>query len=171
MSGPKNEFTKATSLDAEAIGEPGNRVFRILVNSGDSSATLWLEKSQLFELALTMNHMLAILPRQENLLEDPPHGKEVPSMTQLSFTVGRLTLIHHASSGHFTVDAHAPEDEEDSPAMIRIWINKSQVAKFAKEALQLCEAGRPVCPQCGGPIDLSGHFCPRSNGHHTNYEP
>ncbi|MGH9011673.1 MAG: DUF3090 family protein [Acidimicrobiia bacterium] len=27
------------------------------------------------------------------------------------------------------------------------------------------ERGRPPCPLCGGPLDPSGHICPRLNGH------
>jgi predicted amidophosphoribosyltransferase len=24
--------------------------------------------------------------------------------------------------------------------------------------------GRPICPQCGEPMDPAGHFCPKKNG-------
>ncbi len=170
MPEPKNEFTKATSLDAEAIGEPGDRTFRILVNSGSSSLTLWLEKEQLFELALAIQRLLATLPEKEGSPGEPPYDREAPDLTQLDFKVGQLTLGHHAGSGHFHVDAHDVEDEEDSPATVRVWANKSQVEEFAKEALHVCSAGRPICPLCGGPIDSTGHFCPRVNGHRAGLE-
>ena len=52
MAGAKNEFTNLTRLTPEAIGEPGKRTFRVMADSGSSSATIWLEKEQLFQLAL-----------------------------------------------------------------------------------------------------------------------
>jgi hypothetical protein len=33
--------------------------------------------------------------------------------------------------------------------------------------LQVAAQGRPICGNCGEPIDPAGHFCPRSNGHKT----
>ena len=62
MAIPKAEFTKVTGLRAEALGEPGQRTFRILVDSDSSSATMWLEKEQLFQLALAIGHLQASLP-------------------------------------------------------------------------------------------------------------
>ena len=38
-----NEFTNVTKLRSEAVGEPGSRTFRMLVESGSSSAVIWIE--------------------------------------------------------------------------------------------------------------------------------
>ena len=59
MAEPRNEFTNVASLRAEAIGEPGERTFRLLVDSESSSASVWLEKEQLFQLALGIQQLLA----------------------------------------------------------------------------------------------------------------
>jgi uncharacterized repeat protein (TIGR03847 family) len=36
---------------------------------------------------------------------------------------------------------------------------------FVKRAIAVVGAGRVPCPFCGGPIDPSGHLCPRANGY------
>ena len=48
MPSPEYQFTEINRLEPESIGEPGKRTFRLLADSGTSSAILWLEKEQLF---------------------------------------------------------------------------------------------------------------------------
>ena len=36
---------------------------------------------------------------------------------------------------------------------------------FATGAIAVVQAGRPPCPQCGAPLEPTGHFCPRRNGY------
>ena len=46
MSEDQVDFGRAHVLGAEAIGEPGNRRFRIYIRSQRGSASLWLEREQ-----------------------------------------------------------------------------------------------------------------------------
>ena len=165
MADPINDFTKVTSLRSEAQGEPGKRTFRILVDSESSSATLWLEKEQLFQLSLAVQQMLAAFPEPQDSSKGAPTDREAPGLTRLDFKVGKLALGHDAGNGMFIIDAHDVESRENDPATVRVWGSRSQVSEFAEEGLQLCAAGRPICPLCGGSIDPTGHFCPRVNGH------
>jgi hypothetical protein len=64
MADPKNEFTQVTKLLLEAIGNPGSRTFRILVDSGSSSATVWLEKEQLLQLAVAIQELISNVPEK-----------------------------------------------------------------------------------------------------------
>ena len=53
-------FGPATRLQAQAIGEPGHRTFRLLVESDDGrAAALWVEKEQLQALGLAIEQLLA----------------------------------------------------------------------------------------------------------------
>ena len=53
-------FGPATRLQAQSIGEPGHRTFRLMVESGDGrAAALWVEKEQLQALGLTVEQLLA----------------------------------------------------------------------------------------------------------------
>lgn len=167
MPDAKNEFTQVSRLVPESVGEPGKRTFHILVDSASSSATIWLEKEQLFQLALAIQQLMATLTEEGDATEIPPDS-EAPGLTKLDFKVGRLVLGHDASNGLFIIDAHDLEDDDESeraPATVRIWANKQQVTRFADDAFQACAAGRPLCPLCGRPIDPEGHKCVRVNGH------
>ena len=163
MATPKNEFTNISKLEAEAFGEPGKRTFRIHVDSASSSASLWIEKEQLFQLALAIQQMMAGIPESRVGDPDPPTDREAPGLTSLDFKVMKLVLGHVPGRGIFTIEAHDEADEED--AAVRVWANRQQLEEFSEGALRVCAAGRPLCPLCGNSIDADGHRCARVNGH------
>ena len=165
MAGAKNEFTNVTRLNPEAIGEPGKRTFRVLVESGSSSATIWLEKEQLFQLALAMQQLFVSLSKQRDTPGTPPVEREAKGLPSLDFKASKLALGHDANRGMFIIDAHDLEDEDEDTPIVRVWASREQVEKFAEEALRACASGRPLCPLCGRPIDPDGHGCPRVNGY------
>ena len=165
MAEAKNEFTNLSSLRSEAIGEPGKRTFRLLATSGDSSATIWLEKEQLFQLALGIQQLLARISGEGGQSDpSPAEGGPVP-FAQLDFKAGKLVLGHDGRRGLFLIDAHDEEEEDEDSATVRVWADKEQAKDFAHEALRVCASGRPLCPLCGRPMDADGHHCPRLNGH------
>ena len=163
MARPKNEFTNVTTLRAEALGEPGERTFRTLVDSGSSSARIWLEKEQLFQLALAIQQLVTTLPEEQGPPAEPPADREASALTHLDFKAGKLVLGYDDGRGLFIIDAHDEGDEED--ATIRVWAKREQVKEYSEEAFRVCAAGRPLCPLCGRPTDPTGHQCPRVNGH------
>ena len=165
MRDARREFTNVSSLRAEAVGEPGRHTFRILADSGSSSAVIWLEKEQLFQLALSIHQILAAAPEESAQEGNAPTEREAPDQTRLDLKSGQMMLGHDGSGGLFTIDAHHEDDDEDDPAAIRLWAGRRQIAEFAEESLRVCAAGRPLCPLCGRPVDASGHTCPRTNGH------
>ena len=163
MPRARNEFTSVSKLSAESFGEPGQRTFRIQVDSASSSASIWIEKEQLFQLALAIQQMMATLTEEQDPTGGPPNDREAPGLTSLDFKVMKLVLGHDAGRGLFIIDAHDAEDEER--ATIRVWADKQQISGFSEEALRVCAAGRPLCPLCGRAIDPDGHRCARVNGH------
>jgi uncharacterized repeat protein (TIGR03847 family) len=44
-------------------------------------------------------------------------------------------------------------------------LSPPQARSFVRRARALVSAGRPPCPFCGGPLDPTGHVCPRANGY------
>ena len=166
MGDAKVEFTNITSLNAEALGEPGQRTFRILVDGGGGSAVIWMEKEQLFQMALAMKQLLAAVPEVQTPSTAHFEQREAPPSTHLEFKLGKLVLGQEATSGRIIIDAHDEESSEGDTPTVRVWGERSQVNTFAEEAIRVCAAGRPLCPLCGGPIDKTGHSCPMSNGHH-----
>jgi uncharacterized repeat protein (TIGR03847 family) len=61
--------------------------------------------------------------------------------------------------------ASAAADVADGPDLVRVQLEPDAALAFASGALAVVQAGRPPCPQCGAPLDATGHFCPRRNGY------
>ena len=58
------------------------------------------------------------------------------------------------------------EDQKPEEGTVaRFWASREQMLTMGRYALQTVAAGRPICGNCGQPIDPEGHFCPRRNGH------
>ncbi len=53
----------------------------------------------------------------------------------------------------------------DEPSVARFWCSRSQVRSMCAWGLEVANRGRPICGNCGEPIDPGGHFCPKRNGH------
>ena len=58
------------------------------------------------------------------------------------------------------------EDEDEGEGYLaRLYFTAAQARAMATRGSAAVERGRPPCPLCGGPLDPSGHICPRLNGH------
>lgn len=53
----------------------------------------------------------------------------------------------------------------DEGYLARLYVTAAQARAMAARGAAAVEQGRPPCPLCGGPLDPSGHVCPRLNGH------
>ena len=162
------ELGGVANLRPEAIGEPGNRTFRMLIESGAASVCLWMEKEQLYQLGVYLEEATESeenAPDQDSLESQWSGGA-----TSLDFKIGRMSLAHSPATNSFMLTAHDLEDAEDSEAKVSFWVAYSQAKEFAQEALRVCAAGRPICGLCNRPIDPEGHNCPRSNGHAGHLE-
>ena len=171
MAPPQAEFNSISSIRPEALGEPGKRTFRLLVDDIEGSAMIWMEKEQLFQLAMAITRLQAILPSsgEDHSAPSPSTGEgwgegEGP---HLEFAVGKIVLGHEGTSDRFVIDAYdaGVEESEDDAPTVRLWGVRGQLRSFAAEALKVCAAGRPICPLCSEPVDATGHKCARVNGH------
>jgi uncharacterized repeat protein (TIGR03847 family) len=72
-----------------------------------------------------------------------------------------------AGLGAGIADDIADDDAEDDGEgyLARLYFTAAQARAMAARGSAAVEAGRPPCPLCGGPLDPSGHICPRLNGH------
>ena len=174
-------FGPATRLQAQAIGEPGHRTFRLLVESDDGrAAALWVEKEQLQALGLAVEQLLA-----EFQGKAAPRGARQPALDTfppnptVDFKVGRLALGQDESeleSGPryvllvYDVEGSGSEEEEPTqPATFACRATREQLRSLSKNIAEVVAAGRPRCPLCGEPMDSEGksHGCVRSNGYHA----
>jgi uncharacterized repeat protein (TIGR03847 family) len=160
-------------LTADAIGQPGKRVFYLQGRKGAQTVTLLIEKLQLQTLSVGIEQfMVEIRERLPELIEAPADYIEeqmriYPPVDPL-FRVGEIGLGYEAESDLVVLIIHEllgePAEEEDTN-VVRFWCTRAQARALANWGMTVSGRGRPTCPQCGEPMDPEGHFCPKKNGH------
>ena len=151
---------------AGAIGEPGDRQFRLEVVADGLTTAYLIEKLQVAALAEEAQNVL----RERSMLGAGLSITlgDVSPETPLEFRVGGLQLALGEDSGLVTIVLHSTEDA-DPPVTCELTL--PQLDAFAREALALVSSGRPACPRCGLAMDPDGHNCPRSNGDLRGHRP
>ncbi len=172
-------FDQPDRFTAGALGEPGNRVFYLQARQDRAVVSVALEKTQVAALAQRMTELLLAVGDEDDLADvsaavpRDPLALEHP-LVEL-FRVGVLALGWDPDDAALFVEARpvsedgeypeVPDDAPEGPDVLRVRLSPSEARRFAIEASALVAAGRPACPFCGQPLDPSGHFCPRMNGH------
>ncbi len=160
-------------ITGDALGEPGQRVFYIQATQGLKSYTVLIEKIQLQSLAVGIEQFLAEVARQNPNLEEiaPDYVEEemhIRPPVEPLFRVGEIGLGYDPGRDRVVllVRELPPEGQDpESAAVIRFWCTRAQLHKMARWGAEVVARGRPICPQCGEPMDAEGHFCPKKNGH------
>jgi uncharacterized repeat protein (TIGR03847 family) len=161
------EFGRVDQLDAEAIGPPGQRRFRLTVLAEDKSASLWMEKEQVAALGTAMEQQLVRSNRPRSRTarqhdEEPP--LPLPLNPSVDFRVGQLALGYDEEHGLFILQAHGREGDDQGQITLNCTADHDQARRLIRKIATLMSSGRPVCPLCGATIE-GEHHCPRSNGH------
>ncbi|MQF70257.1 DUF3090 family protein [SAR202 cluster bacterium AD-804-J14_MRT_500m] len=155
------------SVMGESQGRPGERTFRLLIRAGLASASLWLEKEQLQQLATYIQDASSNPSRGDPNETDSPEETWNGEATNIDFKVGSLALGHDSASNSFLFLAHETEADPGGPADISFWVPFDMAQELSKKSLEICAAGRPNCVLCGRPMNPDGHMCVRSNGHQS----
>jgi uncharacterized repeat protein (TIGR03847 family) len=165
MESAEHDFGRALSIDAEAVGRPGQRRFRLLVRSTSSSISVWMEKQQLAGIGTWFEEVLERLNR-EHPSNEPDVEPLAAGEPELELRASQIGLGYDENEGVFTLHAFDAEgtSASQSPAF-RCLLSRGQSRVLARKIAGVVAAGRPICPLCGAPIDPEGHVCPRSNGH------
>ena len=161
------ELTNITHLIAEAFGEPGDRTFRISAKTDSHLVYIWVEKEHLIQLSLLVFQLSEKVSSNQlnptdEYIED---HKAEPAI--IEFRVGKIALEFNPETELFMIEA-IQDDESNvtSPIHIQSKIRPEIIIRFAKNALEICAAGRPTCNLCLTPIDKDDqHRCPKLNGH------
>lgn len=155
----------AQYVQPQALGEPGQRRFRIVVVANGLTWMLWMEKQQVQALGLAMEQILEFMPAHNTWPEWMLHDVEYDESTDLQFRVGRIEMGFDAVEGRVVIAAHDinQEDTESAPD-VRFRMTLQMARAFSEEAADLMTKGRPLCPMCGLPTG-EGHVCPEQNGH------
>lgn len=169
MADPKHDIGLATRLNVEAIGQPGQRRFRILVETAQNVSVIWLEKEQLNSLAVSIARLLQIIdnnyPQSRGRTPTPPTAPPATSTT-LDFQSGTWALGYIENAHVLEFRAHDVEDDQEGPPLVRFLSTLEQGLALSEEGMEVYSAGRPQCPLCDAPLNEGeDHICPRGNGH------
>lgn len=167
------ELNPISRLTTGAIGAVGQRVFYLQARKDDELVTLIVEKQQVQALALGVEQFLGDLQRRFPAPDEAPGAFEEAAMEleqpiDPAFRVGQLGLAYDEDSDRVVLVAREIQGEGDDPeqaAVARFWGTRAQIRAFSRWGLELAARGRPICGNCGQPIDPEGHFCPKRNGH------
>lgn len=167
------ELNPVDHLTADAIGQPGKRVFYLQGHKAERTVTLIIEKIQLQTLAVGVEQFLAeIQEKFPDLAEASAEYNEAnmriqPPVDPL-FRVGEIGLGFDAENDLIVVvvrEILAEGTDKEEAGVVRFWATRAQVRAMARWGMEVAARGRPICPQCGGPMEPEGHFCPKKNGH------
>jgi uncharacterized repeat protein (TIGR03847 family) len=180
MSGQTFLFDPTERFVVGTVGIPGERTFFLQARTGSRLISVSLEKAQVAALADRIQQILREVRSSEPLtIFERVVRDDQPLETPIDeeFRVGVIGLAYVSDRKLIEIDLQAmadsqsAEDEEalmeisESQDILRVLISLGYAESFAKRALAVVGAGRAPCPFCGGPIDPSGHLCPRANGY------
>lgn len=104
-------------IEAEAIGQPGQRRFRIALATDTESAFLWLEKQQLQALGLAFEQILTQLQTIQiaipGTLEESSAPAEASGLAE--YYAARLAVGYDEQRRLITIFVHEPDTAEDDP--------------------------------------------------------
>ncbi|HTX79281.1 MAG TPA: DUF3090 domain-containing protein [Longilinea sp.] len=167
------ELDPVTHITFDAVGKPGQRTFYVQGWKDEKIVTLLIEKVQIQSLALGVEQFLDELDKKFPQL--PPATVDFdeskmhiqPPVDPL-FRVGEFELGYDGLRDRIKLLAREILTEEmtrEDARTVSFWCTRSQLRVLAHWGVELTERGRPICPQCGQPMDPEGHFCPKKNGH------
>lgn len=181
---PILEFDPPERFVAGTVGPPGQRTFFLQVSAGTRLASVSLEKQQLSTLAERLTDLLDDFAAGEGVDEAADAVEDVAALAtpiEDEFRVGTMSLGWDADRRVVIVECHDGQealeiDEEGEPTLepeqpgaletvLRVVIEPAPARAFARRCTKVIAAGRPPCPFCGGPLDPTGHICPRANGY------
>lgn len=164
------ELNPVSYLTIGTVGPPGNRTFFLQGGRGSQTLSLAIEKEQATMLANSMETFLKELEEKhpaetrdadESVLQDMRLREPIEEL----FRVGNMGMGFNESADQIVLVAYELVDEDEEPNVVSFWASRSQVKALVVRAREVVASGRPICGNCGRPMDPDGHFCPNRNGY------
>lgn len=173
MAQTEIDLNPVSHITTDAIGQPGKRVFYIQGWQDERTITLIVEKVQIQTLAVGLEQFLAEIYEQHPDLPEASadyveQNMRITPPVDPIFRVGEMGLGYEAEGDLVVLVARELiEEGEDveTAGVVRFWCTRSQIRAMCRWGIEIASRGRPICPQCGEPMDPEGHFCPKRNGH------
>ncbi|MBH77650.1 MAG: hypothetical protein CL897_05425 [Dehalococcoidia bacterium] len=161
------EFGPVQHLSADAVGQPGQRRFRLrAISQGGAYAFVWLEKEQLSAISEAIEATLeqAGVDSGPSNIAEPDPVFPLQANHELDIRAGRLSLGLNEETRRIVIVGAEGANESDGE-VISLEFDFDTAGRLLEQIPQVLAAGRQPCPFCGAPMDPDGHVCPRSNGH------
>lgn len=161
------DLNPVTHVTVGAVGTPGKRTFYLQGRKGTQVVTLIAEKQQIIALTTGIDQLVERLGGATETVQVNATQMELSQPLEPVFRIGQLGLGYDADRGLVVIVCYELPDEEDAEKVkvVRFWATREQMRALARHASSTVAGGRPTCVLCGRPIDPSGHFCPKRNGH------
>ncbi|MCR1163431.1 MULTISPECIES: DUF3090 domain-containing protein [Micrococcaceae] len=174
-----HEFAWPDRVVIGTIGLPGARTFYLQVRAGKQIVSIAMEKQQSALLAEKIDEILDQLITVGGNPFSVPTGTPIELVdndplepVQEQFRTGAISLGWDPTTAQVVIEAYpiSELDDEDDDAldlddasdreMLLVRMPVGTARAFAKRTREIVDAGRPLCPLCGNPMDAEGHVCP-----------
>ncbi len=171
------DIRPVSHITADAIGQPGKRVFYIQGQQDTRTFTLVTEKFQVQSLSIGIEQFLADISEKFPGLSEASRDYVEDKMrihppVDPLYRAGELALGYDVDDDLVILvvkEIQAEEQDPEEGRVIRFWCSRDQIRALAHWGLEVVSRGRPLCPQCGSPMDdEEAHFCPKKNGHRAD---
>lgn len=164
------ELNPVSHLTIGTVGVPGQRTFYLQGSRGMQTISLIIEKEQAMMLASSFESLIEELAQKHP--EDPRESQEpvwldmrLREPVEALFRVGNMGVGFNEASDQVVLVAYELVEEDEEPNVVSFWASRAHIKALIQHAYEVVKAGRPICGNCGRPIDADGHFCPNRNGH------
>ena len=174
-----HEFVWPDRVVIGTVGVPGARTFYLQVRTGKQIVSIALEKQQSALLAEKIDEILDQLITVEGNRFSVPTGTPIELVdndplepVEEQFRTGAMSLGWDPATAQVVIEAYPitdieaddngeslDQDGDEVPEMLLVRMPVGTARAFAKRTREVVDAGRPICPLCGYPVDAGGHVC------------
>lgn len=168
------DLDRVDRITADAIGDPGARIFYLQARRGEDLVTVLVEKEQVQLLAASVLDLLATIGLETGTGPDED-AMDLEQPFEPLWRAGRLSIGYEEDSDIFVleIEEFQPDLDEEDPELLlrneaetlRLWATREQMFALSRHSAEVADRGRPTCQYCGNPLDPEGHACPAMNGH------
>lgn len=166
------DFGELIYISAEAIGQPGQRRFRLrAMNERSELATLWLEKEQLIALGDAIEAVLKDegFEYQRAPLDDRGQEPVLPLDAIIDVQIAQLSMgLNRDARRVVLIAGDSADPDQAGGTLLQMEFDYRTGYELRTRISEVVAAGRPPCPLCTGPMDPAGHVCVKTNGHHPH---
>ncbi len=165
-------FHNVTFITADAIGEPGQRVFFLQTRQDEHTISFIMEKIQAESLGIALAKLLSEVANkypelQISDFEFVEADMHIHPPIDPLFRIGEISMGYEESSDQVILilrEILFGEVNDENARKVTLQCSRTQIAKLSSWLLEVVNHGRPICPYCNQPVDAD-HICPKKNGH------